>query len=40
MRLDIEIDALADDVPRLRIKREPVQIRQRTRRHKSAPPLY
>ena len=32
--------APADDVPRLRVEREAVEVRQRARRHKSPPPLY
>ena len=39
VRLDIEIDALAEDLPRLRVDRKSVQVRQRTRRHEAAPPL-
>ncbi len=40
VRFDIQIDALAEDAPRLRVERESVEVRQRARRHKSAPPLY
>src|SRR5208337_985482 len=39
VRIDIEIDALAEDVPRLRVEREAVEVRQRTGRHEAAPPL-
>ena len=39
VRLDLEIDARAENLPRLRVDRQSVQVRQRTRRHEAAPPL-